>query len=158
MPATKNAPSGVSHLAYPAPNARLWLTLQVACQLLSGALVIVMFILAGKGELAQAGRSPTAVLLFALALGFAATIGIVVQARFTVQWESEDTLRCLLAAIAQSGYVEQGAVDHAVVYRRDLPAVLRRDNQLLRISRDGDVLAVTGPALKMRRIRKRLAA
>jgi hypothetical protein len=158
MPASQIPPSGVSALAYSDPQARRWLTLQVACQLLSGALVIAMFILAGQGKLAQAGSAPTAVLLFALALGFGATIAIVVQARLTVQWQSEDTLRGLLLAIAQSGYVEQGAVGNAVLYRRDLPAALRRDQQLVRITRDGDLLVVTGPAAKLRKMRKLLIA
>jgi hypothetical protein len=49
-----------------------------------------------------------------------------------------------------------GAQGNAVVYRQNLPRLLRWDEGNIHVSRDGESLVLTGPVAKLRRIRARL--
>lgn len=158
MPDTAASPLTVSPLSYPLPAWRYWLLFQSWAQLGSW-LLIVGACTAGIHGLAVAsgGRvMPPAALFGLLAAGGLISVLLVLRARFTVSPASEAAVRRVVTEVECARYIEVGARDNAVVYRQNLPRLLRWDEGNISIARHGDTLVLTGPAASMRRIRAHL--
>lgn len=91
-----------------------------------------------------------------LAVGALVPVAMVMRARFTVAPASEAAVRRLVTEVEVARLVEDGVVGNAVMYRQNLPRILRWREGSISVAREGDGLIVTGPVLKLRSIRRQL--
>ena len=150
----------VSALDYPLPPKRYWLLFQSWTQLQSYLLIVLACTLAIHGLAVVSGARvmPIGALLAGLAAGGLISVLMVMRARFTVSPASEAAVRRVVTEVECARYIEVGAQGNAIVYRQNLPRLLRWDEGNISVAREGDVLVLTGPVANLRRIRARLAA
>jgi hypothetical protein len=150
----------VSPIDYPLAPRRYWLLFQSWSQLQSYLLIVLACTLGIHGLAIASGARvmPLGALLAGLAVGGLISVLMVMKARFTVSPASEAAVRRVVTEVECARYIEVGKRDNAIVYRQNLPRVLRWDEGNIHISRDGDTLVLTGPVANLRRIRARLAA
>lgn len=154
-----NSPFSVSVIDYPLPKWRYFVLFQSWSQLQSYLLIVVVCALTIHGlAVASHGRvmSPGA-LLAGLFVGGLISVALVLKARLTVSPASEAAVRRVVTEIECARYVEVGALGNAIVYRQNLPRVLRWDEGNITVAREGDRLVLTGPVAALRRVRKHLA-
>lgn len=159
MPETLPTKLAISALSYPLPRQRYWLLFQSWTQLQSYLLIVAACTLAIHGLAIASGARvmPIGALLAGLAVGGLISVLMVMQARFTVAPASEATVRRVVTEVECARYIEVGARGNAIVYRQNLPRLLRGDEGNIHVARDGDTLVLTGPVANLRRIRARLA-
>ncbi|UUZ47251.1 hypothetical protein LP420_27900 [Massilia sp. B-10] len=92
-------------------------------------------------------------LLAALAVGGLISVAMVLPVRVSVTPSSEQAVGRVIDELGFMRYVEVGARGNAVVYRQNLPRVLRWDEGNIRLLRDGDHLVIEGPVVNVRRVR-----
>ena len=150
----------VSALDYPLPPKRYWLLFQSWTQLQSYLLIVLACTLAIHGLAVVSGARvmPIGALLAGLAAGGLFSVLMVMRAGFTVSPASEAAVRRVVTEVECARYIEVGAQGNAIVYRQNLPRLLRWDEGNISVAREGDVLVLTGPVANLRRIRARLAA
>lgn len=158
-----NSTFSVSALAYPLPTWRYYALFQSWPQLRSYLLIVVGCALLIHGlavvsgpRVMPAGMLPG--LMALLALGGLVSVLMVIKAQFTVSPASEAAVRRVVTEVECARYVENGVRGNAIVYRQNLPRLLRWDEGNILVARDGDQLTINGPAANLRRIRARLAA
>jgi hypothetical protein len=158
MSQSKNSRLTVSALTYPLPAWRYWILFQSWGQLQSYLLIVLACTLAihGLAIVSKARVMPLGALLGGLALGGLISVLMVMRARFTVSPASEDAVRRVVTEVECARYVENGVVDNAVMYRQNLPRLLRWSEGSIAVAREGDQLILTGPVAKLKRIRAHL--
>ncbi len=158
MPDKADSPLTISPLSYPLPAWRYWMLFQSWAQLRSYLLMVAFCTAVIHGlALASGGRvMPPAALFGLLAAGGLISALLVLRARFTVSPASEACVRRVVTEVECARYIEVGARDNAVLYRQNLPRVLRWEEGNISIGRDGDSLVLTGPMASLRRIRAQL--
>jgi hypothetical protein len=149
----------VSPLSYPLPGYRNAMLFQSWSQLRSYLCVVLActLLIHLLAVVSGARVLHPALLMAALAGAGLVSVAMLIRSRFTVSPASEAAVRRVLTEVECVGYVEVGARDNVIVYRPNLPRVLRREQASIGVSRDGDTLVLTGPVVKLRRIRARLA-
>ena len=160
MSASKNSILTVSAISYPLPAWRYRLLFQSWGQLQS-YLVIVLGCTLAIHFLAVYSKTrvmPIAYLLAGLAIGGLISVLMVLQARFTVSPASEAAVRRVVTEVEVARYIENGVVGNAVVYRQNLPRILRWDEGNISVAREGETLILTGPVVNLKQIRARLLA
>lgn len=160
MSLSKNSGLSVSELSYPLPTWRYQVLFQSWGQLQSYLLIVMVctIVIHSLALISNARAMPVQYLLAGLALGGLISVVIVMKARFTVSPASEAAVRRVVTEVEVAGYIENGVVDNAVMYRQNLPRFLRWDEGSISIAREGETLILTGPQLKLLTIRKRLLA
>jgi len=160
MSTLENSAFTVSRITYPLPAWRYWLMFQSGAQLQSFVLIVLTCALIIHGlALLSGGRvMPAPYLAALLALGGLVSVVMVMKARFTVAPASEAAVRRLVTEVEVARHVEDGVAGNAVMYRQNLPRILRWDEGSISVAREGDTLIVTGPVFKLRNIRKQLLA
>lgn len=160
MSSSKNSGLSVSEVSYPLPAWRYQILFQSWGQLQSYMLIVLVctLLIHGLALASNARVMPIRYLLGGLALGGLISVVMVMKARFTVSPASEAAVRRVVTEVEVAGYVENGVVDNAVRYRQNLPRILRWDEGSISVARDGEVLVITGPMVKLKTIRKRLAS
>jgi hypothetical protein len=153
-------PLTVSALSYPLPAKRYWLLFQSWTQLQSYLLIVLActLLIHGLALVSSARVMPVGALLAGFAAGGLISVLMVMQARFTVAPASEAAVRRVVTEVECARYIEVGARGNAIVYRQNLPRLLRWDEGNISVAREGDTLVLTGPVANVRRIRARLAA
>lgn len=150
----------VSAIDYPLPKWRYFALFQSWSQLQSYLLIVLASTLAIHA-LALASRArvmPLGVLLGGLMVAGLISVALVLQARFTVTPASEGAVRRVVTEVECARYIEVGARGNAIVYRQNLPRLLRWDEGNITVAREGDRLVLTGPVAALKRVRTRLAA
>lgn len=160
MSQPSNSTFSVSALAYPLPKWRYYLLFQSWLQLQSYLLMVLACALVIHG-LALASRArvmPFGALLAGLAVAGLISVLMVLKAQFTVSPASEAAVRRVVTEIECARYVESGVAGNAIIYRQNLPRLLRWNEGNICVAREGDQLAVSGPAASLKRIRAHLAS
>jgi len=154
-----NSAFTVSAIDYPLPKWRYFALFQSWLQLQSYLLIVVVCALAIHGlALASHARvMPPAALLAGLFAGGLISVALVLKARFSVSPASEAAVRRVVTEIECARYVEVGAQGSAIVYRQNLPRVLRWDEGNITVAREGEQLILTGPVVALKRVRAHLA-
>lgn len=67
-------------------------------------------------------------------------------------------MRRVVTEVECARYVENGVRGNAIVYRQNLPRLLRWNEGNINVAREGDQLTISGPVASIRSIRARLAA
>lgn len=149
----------VSAISYPLPARRYWMLFQSRSQLRSYLLIVLActFVIHALALLSRAQVMPVGVLLAGLTAAGLISVVMVMKAQFTVAPASEVAVRRVLTEVECARYVEVGARGDAIVYRQNLPRLLRWEEGNIAVTRDGDTLVLTGPVSNLRRIRARLA-
>ena len=160
MSQPKNSAFSVSAIVYPLPTWRYLVLFQSWAQLQSFLLIVLVCTLAihGLAVASSARVMPIGALLTGLTLGGLISVLMVVRAQFSVSPASEDAVRRVVTEVEIARYIENGVVDDAVMYRQNLPRMLRWDEGSIRITREGETLILTGPVVNLKRIRSRLVA
>ena len=160
MPQPDNCAFSVSAIDYPLPRWRYVALFQSWSQLQSYVLIVVAcaMLIHALAVGSRARVLPPAALLAGLLVGGLISVVMVLKARFTVTPASEAAVRRLVTEIECARYVEVGAQGNAIVYRQNLPRVLRWDEGNITVARIGDQLVLTGPVAALKRVRARLAA
>ncbi len=160
MPDSSAVTLSVSELSYPLPARSYWMLFQSRAQLRSYLLIVLACacVIHGLAMLSRAQVMPVGVLLVGLTVAGLISVVMVMKAQFTVSPASEAAVRRVLTEVECARYVEVGARGDAIVYRQNLPRLLRWDEGNIDVRRDGDALVLTGPVSNLRRIRARLAA
>ena len=160
MTASKNSILTVSAISYPLPNWRYRVLFQSWGQLQSWLLMVVGCTLAIHflALYSNARVMPIGYLLAGLAIGGLISVLMVLPARFTVSPASEAAVRRVITEVEVARYIENGVVGNAVMYRQNLPRILRWDEGNISVARDGETLILTGPVVNLKRIRSRLLA
>jgi hypothetical protein len=160
MSQSRNSALSVSELSYPLPTWRYQLLFQSWTQLQSYLLIVLASTLAihGLALVSNTRVMPIGYLLAGLALGGLMSVVMVMRARFTVSPASEAAVRRVVTEVEAARYVEDGVVGNAVMYRQNLPRVLRWDEGRISVAREGDTLILTGPVVNLKLLRKRLVA
>jgi len=158
MSTPQNSPFSVSPLSYPLPTWRYWALFQSAAQLQSFVLIVAACTLVIHTLALTSGARvmPPWYLAALLAVGALVPVAMVMRARFTVAPASEAAVRRLVTEVEVARLVEDGVVGNAVMYRQNLPRILRWREGSISVAREGDGLIVTGPVLKLRSIRRQL--
>ena len=160
MTASKNSILTVSEISYPLPAWRYRALFQSWGQLQSYLLIVLGCTLAIHflAVYSKARVMPIGYLLALLAAGGLISVLMVLPARFTVSPASEAAVRRVVTEVEVARYIENGVVGNAVMYRQNLPRVLRWDEGNISVARDGETLILTGPVVNLKRIRSRLLA
>lgn len=160
MTASKNSILTVSEISYPLPNWRYRVLFQSWGQLQSWLLIVVgcTLVIHFLALYSSARVMPIGYLLAGLAIGGLISVLMVLQARFTVSPASEAAVRRVITEVEVARYIENGVVGNAVMYRQNLPRMLRWDEGNISVARDGETLILTGPVVNLKRIRSRLLA
>jgi hypothetical protein len=160
MPQPNNSTFSVSAIAYPLPKWRYWVLFQSPSQLQSYLLMVLACTLAihGLAVASNARVMPLGLLLAGLALGGLISVAMVLRAQFTVAPASEAAVRRVVTEVECARYVENGAQGNAIIYRQNLPRLLRWQEGNISVARDGDLLIVTGPVANLKRVRAHLIA
>lgn len=158
MSQSNNSSFSVSAIDYPLPRWRYYALFQSWTQLQSYLLIVLACTLAihGLALVSHARVMPIGVLLAGLLVGGLISVAMVMKARFTVSPASEAAVRRVVTEVECARYVEQGAQGNAIIYRQNLPRLLRWDEGNVSVARDGDRLVVTGPVANLKRIRAHL--
>jgi hypothetical protein len=158
MSPSKNSSLTVSPITYPLPAWRYWILFQSWGQLQSFMLIVLACTLAihGLAVATDARVMPIGALLAGLVLGGLISVLMVMRARFTVSPASEDAVRRVVTEVECARYVENGVVDNAVMYRQNLPRLLRWQEGSIAVAREGEQLVLTGPVVNLKRIRAHL--
>ncbi|MFL6656829.1 MAG: hypothetical protein ACJ8GW_02055 [Massilia sp.] len=156
----KNSSFSVSAISYPLPRWRYWLLFQSWSQLQWYLLVVLVCTLAihGLAIATHARVMPLGLLLTAMALGSLVSVVMMLKASFSVSPASEAAVRRVVTEVECARYVELGAQGNAIMYRQNLPRLLRRQEGSISVAREGDTLLVTGPVVNLMRIRRHLVA
>jgi hypothetical protein len=159
MSPSKNSPLSVSSIAYPLPAWRYWILFQSWRQLRSFALIVLVFTLSihGLAMLSKGRVMPIGALLAGLTLGGLISVMMVLRAQFTVSPASEEAVRRVVTEVECARHVEDGVTGNAVMYRQNLPRLLRWQEGSIAVARHGDQLVITGPVASLKRIRSHLA-
>jgi hypothetical protein len=160
MSQPKNSTFSVSAIDYPLPRWRYLLLFQSWSQLQSYLLMVLACTLAIHG-LALASRArvmPLGALLAGLAVGGLISVLMVLPARFTVSPASEAAVRRVVTEVECARYIENGAAGNAIIYRQNLPRLLRWNEGNISVAREGDQLIISGPVANLKRIRAHLVA
>lgn len=158
MSQSNNSSFSVSAIDYPLPRWRYYALFQSWTQLQSYLLIVLACTLAihGLALVSHTRVMPIGVLLAGLLVGGLISVAMVMKARFTVSPASEAAVRRVVTEVECARYVEQGAQGNAIIYRQNLPRLLRWDEGNISVARDGDRLVVTGPVANLKRIRAHL--
>jgi len=158
MSQSKNSTLSVSAITYPLPTWRYWILFQSWSQLRSFVLIVLVCTLSihGLAMLSKGRVMPIGALFTGLALGGLMSVVTVLRAQFTVSPASEDAVRRVVTEVECARYVENGVAGNAVMYRQNLPRLLRWQEGSISVARDGDELMVTGPVASLKRIRSHL--
>ncbi len=158
MSQSKNSAFSVSTLSYPLPKWRYWILFQSWGQLRSFALMVLAcsLVIHGLALASKARVMPLGVLVGALALGGLISVLMVLKARFTVSPASEDAVRRVVTEVECARHVENGVAGNAVMYRQNLPRMLRWQEGSISVARDGDQLIIEGPVASLKRIHAHL--
>ena len=158
MSTPQNLPFSVSPLSYPLPAWRYWALFQSAAQLQSFVLIVLTstLIIHGLALLSRGRVMAVPYLAALLALGGLVSVVMVMKARFSVTPASEAAVRRVVTEVEVARHVEDGVVGNAVMYRQNLPRILRWNEGSISVAREGDGLIVTGPVFKLRNIRRQL--
>jgi hypothetical protein len=158
MSQPNNSTFSVSALAYPLPSWRYWMLFQSWSQLQSYLVIVLACTLAihGLALVSHARVMPLGYLLGGLAAGGLISVLMVLRAQFTVTPASEAAVRRVVTEVECARYIENGVQGNAVMYRQNLPRVLRWHEGNISVARDGDQLIISGPVANLRRIRARL--
>ncbi len=159
MSQPKNAPFSVSAITYPLPTWRYLVLFQSWAQLRSFVLMVLVCTLAihGMALATKARVMPVGLLMAGLALGGLISVLLAMRAQFTVTPATEDVVRRVVTEVECARYVENGVVGNAVMYRQNLPRLLRWQEGNMSIAREGDTLIIAGPVAKLKRVRSHLA-
>ncbi len=154
-----NSALSLSAIDYPLPKWRYFVLFQSWSQLQSYLIIVVTCALVIHGlALASHGRvMPPAALSAGLFAAGLISVVLVLKARFTVSPASEAAVRRVITEVECARYVEVGAQGNTIVYRQNLPRVLRWDEGNITVAREGDQLILTGPVAALKRVRKHLA-
>ena len=160
MTASKNSILSVSAISYPLPQWRYRMLFQSWQQLQSWLLIVIGCTLAIHflALVSKTRVMPIGYLLAGLAIGGLISVLMVLPARFTVSPASEAAVRRVITEVEVARYIENGVVGNAVMYRQNLPRILRWDEGNISVARDGETLILTGPVVNLKRIRSRLLA
>lgn len=158
MSQSKNETLTVSPIVYPLPTWRYVVLFQSWSQLQSFLLIVLACTLAIHAlALASSGRvMPIGSLLTGLTLGGLISVLMVMRAQFTVTPASEDAVRRVVTEVECGRYVENGVVGNAVMYRQNLPRLLRWNEGSIAVARNGNQLVITGPVANLKRVRTHL--
>jgi hypothetical protein len=154
-----NSAFTVSAIDYPLPKWRYYLLFQSWSQLQSYVLIVVACAMAihGLAVASHARVMPPGLLLAGLLAGGLISVLLVLRARFTVSPASEAAVRRVVTEVECARYVEVGAQGNAIVYRQNLPRVLRWNEGNITVAREGDQLVLTGPVAALKRVRAGLS-
>lgn len=160
MSQPRNSGLTVSTITYPLPAWRYQLLFQSWPQLRSYLLIVLActLVIHGLALVSKARVMPLGYLAAGMAMAGLVSVVMVMRARLTVSPASEAAVRRVVTEVEVARYIEQGVVDNSVVYRQNLPRVLRWNEGNISVARDGDTLVITGPMAKLKLIRKRLLA
>ena len=160
MSQPNNSTFSVSAIAYPLPKWRYWVLFQSWSQLQSYLLIVLACTLAIHGLAVASGARvmPLGILLAGLAVGGLISVAMVLKAQFTVGPASEAAVRRVVTEVECARYVENGVQGNAIVYRQNLPRLLRWNEGNINVAREGDQLIISGPVASIRSIRARLSA
>lgn len=158
MSQSKNSAFSVSAIAYPLPTWRYLVLFQSWAQLQSFLLIVLACTLAihGLAVVSNARVMPIGALLTGLTSGGLISVLMVMRAQFSVSPASEDAVRRVVTEVECARYVENGVVGNAVMYRQNLPRLLRWQEGSISVARDGDQLVITGPVANIKRVRAHL--
>ena len=158
MSQSKNSTLTVSAIAYPLPTWRYVVLFQSWSQLQSFLLMVLActLVIHGLAVVAKGRVMPIGALLAGLALLGLISVIMVMRARITVTPASEDAVRRVVTEVECARYVENGVVGNAVMYRQNLPRLLRWREGSISVARDGDQLIITGPVANLKRVRSHL--
>jgi len=158
MSQPNNSTFSVSAIAYPLAKWRYFLLFQSWSQLQSYLLIVLACTLAihGLAVASHARVMPLGYLLAGMAAGGLISVLMVLRAEFTVSPASEAAVRRVVTEVECARYIENGVLGNAVMYRQNLPRVLRTQEGNISVARDGERLIISGPVANIRRIRARL--
>ena len=158
MSALKKPSLSVSKIAFPLPRSRYYALFQSWAQLQSYLLMVLVCTLAIHALALLSGKPvmPIGMLLAGLAVGGLISVAMVLKAQFTVAPASEDAVRRVVTEVECARYIENGVQGNAIIYRQNLPRLLRWSEGAISVARDGDQLIISGPVASLRRIRARL--
>ncbi|MES2316316.1 MAG: hypothetical protein V4631_02390 [Pseudomonadota bacterium] len=160
MSQSKNSAFSVSNIVYPLPKWRYFVLFQSWTQLQSYLLIVLACTLAIHGLALVSGARvmPIGVLLAGLAAGGLISVALVLKARLTVSPASEEAVRRVVTEVECARYIENGVQGNAIIYRQNLPRLLRWQEGNISVARDGDQLIISGPVASLKRIRSHLVA
>jgi hypothetical protein len=158
MSHAKNSTFQVSALSYPLPSWRYWLLFQSWSQLQSYLLIVLGCTLAihGLAVVSHARVMPLGYLLAGMGAGGLISVLMVMRAQFVVSPASEAAVRRVVTEVECARYVENGVQGNAILYRQNLPRLLRWQEGAISVARDGDRLVISGPVANLKRIRAHL--
>lgn len=101
-------------------------------------------------------KAPLDVILLGAAIGSSFSLMAVLPAQFTVHDNGLGMLGEMEVRLLRMNYVEEGRLKAVVIYRQNLPRLLRWDEGNIQIREEGACFTVSGGYVSLRKLRSSL--
>lgn len=150
--------SGISELSFPLKKWRYLIVFQSTSQFTSWVVMILscLIIIGYLLVLDNNPKVPHDTVLLSAVFGSSFSLLSVLHVKFTVQDDSLGLLSEIECHLLKMNYVEEERYRGGVVYRQNLPRMLRWDEGNVRIGTEDNILTVSGAYISVRRLHSRL--
>jgi len=115
-------------------------------------MVLISYLLSLDGD----DNIPLEGVLLGAAIGASFSLMAVLPAKFMVRDDGLGMLDEIEVRLLRMNYVEEKRFNEIVVYRQNLPRLLRWEEGNIRISEEGDILVVSGGYVSLWKLRRSL--
>jgi hypothetical protein len=150
----------VTDITFPLEKWRYFIIFQSASQALSwfvillACMVFVSYLISLDGD----ANIPLNGVLIGAAIGSSLSLLAVLPAKFVVQNAGLSMQSEIEVHLLKMNYVEDVRFNDIVVYRQNLPRLLRWDESNIRIVAEGGFLTVSGACIPLRKLRKNIVS
>lgn len=154
----KKISNSVTAIFFPLEKWRYFFLFQSKAQAVSwivtvlGCMVFITYLLSLDGD----DNIPLEGVLLGAAIGATFSLMAVLPAKFMVRDDGLGMLDEIEVRLLRMNYVEEKRFNKIVVYRQNLPRLLRWEEGNIRISEEGDILVVSGGYISLWKLRRSL--
>lgn len=151
----KEIGDNISKIYFPLARWRYLVLFQSGSQAISwivtllGSMVLVSYLFSDS-------KAPLDGLLLGAAIGSSFSLMAVLPAKFTVQDDGLAVLGEIEICLLKINYIEEQRRGKKVIYRQNLPRLLRWDEGNVQIISEGNILVVMGAYMAVRKVRSSL--
>ena len=149
---------GVSNISFPLKKWRYFILFQSVAQMASwivtllGCLIFISYL----SSLDPGSKAPLDGLLLGALIGSTFSLMAVFPAKFIVIDNGLAVLSEIEVRLLKMNYVEQDRFDKKIIYRQNLPRLLRWDEGNVEIKKDGNIFILSGAYISIKKLRKSL--
>ncbi|KAB8043465.1 hypothetical protein [Janthinobacterium aquaticum] len=148
----------ISNISFPLKKWRYFILFQSVAQTISWTVTLLfcLVLISYLSSLDTGSKAPLGGLLSGALIGSTFSLMAVFPAKFIVVDNGLAVLSEIEVRLLKMNYVEQERFDKKIIYRQNLPRLLRWDEGNVEIKKDGNILILNGAYISIRKLRKSL--